>query len=267
MEGYELLDSGDLTKMERFGSVILKRPCLSAPWALKTKEKADGTFTRDPKGKWTLAKKIPRSWIISHDQVKMKLEPTDFGHLGIFPEHKIITDQLKTLDLEGKKILNLFAYTGYGSIFCALKKALVTHVDASKPSTLWAKENASLNGKDLSIRFIVDDVLKFLKREVRRGSSYDGIILDPPSFGRGPKGELFKIENDFVEMMRLIRDVFSEKGLFIALSCHTPGYLPSTLKTMLLEMQLHNNIQTDEMVLESKKGKDIAVGCYALWKR
>jgi len=264
MDDYELIDSGDLTKIERFGPVVLQRPCLSAPWSLNSR-KVDGTFTREPKGKWSLSKKVPRYWIISHNGVKMKIMPTDFGHLGIFPEHKIITDQLADLDLEGKKILNLFAYTGYGSIFCALKKALVTHVDASKPSTLWAKENASLNGKDLSIRFIVDDVLKFLKREARRGNKYDGIILDPPSFGRGPKGEVFKIEKDFVQMLRVLKEIFSKEGLFIALSCHTPGYLPSTIKTMFLEMGFKDNIQADEMVLEAKKG--IAVGCYALWKR
>jgi len=267
MEDYELLDSGDQKKIERFGSIILERPCLFAPWDLKTKNRVDGIFTREPKGKWTFLKKVPSSWVISHFGIKMKLIPTDFGHLGLFSEHKMICDKLSPLNLEGKKILNLFAYTGYGSIFCALKKAIVTHVDASKPSTLWAKENASLNGKDLSIRFIVDDVLKFLKREARRGNRYDGIILDPPSFGRGPKGEVFKIEDDFVEMMRLLREVFSKEGLFIALSCHTPGYLPSTLQTMFSEMGLSKNIEAGEMVIESEKGKSIAVGCYALWKR
>lgn len=266
MDEYELIDSGDGQKIEKFGSYIIQRPCLSAPWSLKVKIKPDATFTREPKGKWQFVKRVPSSWIISYKKLKMKISPTDFGHLGIFPEHQMLFDELESIDLKGKKILNLFAYTGFASIQFALKGAEVVHLDASKPAVLWAKENAALNGDNLSIRFIIDDVLQFLKKEIRRKNTYDGIILDPPSFGRGPKGQLFKIEKDFIELMRLVKGVLSKGASFVALSSHTPGFLPTTLKNMLEEIGL-KNASVDEMVITSKKGRSISVGCLAIWKK
>jgi len=272
MNDYQLIDSGEEQKLERFGPYVIQRPCFSAPWKPLLKKPwnlVDAAFSRstDKKEKWSSKKSLPKSWVIDHVGVKMKISPTDFGHLGIFPEHSIVCDQLDKMNLKGKKVLNLFAYTGLVSIYSALKSATVTHLDASKPAVQWAKENAQLNGKELSIRYITDDVMQFLKRENRRNSVYDGIILDPPSFGRGPKGQVFKIEKEFSPLMELLRPLLAKKDSFVVLSSHTPGYMPSTLTTMLEELSPKADIEDYEMKIESEKGRSVSVGCYAVWKR
>lgn len=271
MNDYELLDTGWEKKWERFGPYIIQRPCFAAPWRPQlsdAKKKVDLAFSRDGKEKWTIhTRSLPESWVIEHSGVKLQISPTDFGHLGIFPEHQIVCKELEELDLENKNILNLFAYTGLVSIYCALKGASVIHLDASKPAVLWAQKNAALNGKNLKIRYIIDDVIKFLQREVRRKNYYDGIILDPPTYGRGPKGEVFKIEKEFVPLMQLVKELLGDKGSFLFLSSHTPGYLPSTLKTMVWDVTTGGEIKADEMALFSKNGKNVSLGCYALWKK
>ena len=270
---YELIDSGNDKKLERFGSIIIERPCFSAPWEPLLKEawqKKDLTFFRDgaKKESWAYSnKKIPNSWEIEHGSVKLKVSPTDFGHLGIFPEHKVVCEKLSKKELENKTILNLFAYTGFVSIYCAINGANVVHLDASKPSVLWAQENARLNGSNLPIRYIVDDAIQFIKREIRRKKIYDGIILDPPTYGRGPKGQVFKIEKEFSYLMNQIHLLLNKKSSFLCLSSHTPGYLPSTLQAMIEQDNKGGTTEADEMRLISKKGKSVSVGCYALWKK
>src|SRR3569832_2195063 len=195
---YQLLDSGAEQKLERFGQYLLSRPCSQAVWktALSPGEwkKADATFTREPANKW-MGTTLPASWVVEHQGIRFKLMPTDFGHVGMFPEHALLWTWMRNRIKQGSQILNLFAYTGGVTLAAAQAGAEVCHVDASKTTVAWARENCALNELEKApIRWIVDDVIKFLQREVRRGRTYDGIILDPPTFGRGSKGEVFKIE-------------------------------------------------------------------------
>ncbi|HSX12529.1 MAG TPA: class I SAM-dependent methyltransferase, partial [Rhabdochlamydiaceae bacterium] len=200
---YSLLDSGNQQKLEKFGDFLIVRPCAQALWEPKLKEEvwagADAHFSRDGGNRWTLKRALPHSWQVELKGLLFKISPTDFGHLGIFPEHHLLwqwaAKQIRKE--ESPQILNLFAYSGGATLALAKAGAQVCHLDASEKMVKWARENARLNQLDEApIRWIVDDALKFLKRELKRGKRYDGIILDPPSFGRGNKGEVFKIEHD-----------------------------------------------------------------------
>ena len=214
--GYELLDSGNFQKLERFGEVVLSRPCAQAVWRQtlppNTWQKATASFFRDGGNQWRGRDRLPSTWDIGVDGTRFQLSSTDFGHLGIFPEQR---DQWKRIreacgDYQKKhnraaRVLNLFAYSGGSTLAAAHGGAEVCHVDASKGMVDWARKNATLNGLDEKpIRWIVDDVTKFLEREYRRERTYDLIILDPPSYGRGAKGEIFKIENDLPPLLSLI---------------------------------------------------------------
>ena len=182
--------------------------------------------------------------------------------------HKLVQDRL----LKGKapRVLNLFAYSGLASLFTAQAGAEVCHVDSSKGMIDWARENIAINNLTKApVRWIVDDVIKFLRREAKRGQTYDGILLDPPSFGRGKKGELFKIEEHLSELLRLCKQVLSKDPLFFLLSCHTPGYTPVSLKNILLQVMKvrENQIESGETLLESPKDKIFSIpsGSYARW--
>jgi len=184
---YQLLDSGDGQKLERFGEYTLLRPCAQAVWRSSAKFSADAVFTREEK--WVFHKKLPKSWTVMHGGVEFQIAPTDFGHLGLFPEHADLWEWMRPFIQKKSRILNLFAYSGGVTIAAAQEGAEVCHLDASKGMVDWARENASLNQlQKAPIRWIVDDVLKFLKREKKRKSLYDAIILDPPTFGRGSQG-------------------------------------------------------------------------------
>jgi 23S rRNA (cytosine1962-C5)-methyltransferase len=198
--------------------------------------------------------------------VKFKISPTDFGHVGVFPEHALLWKWMKGKIVEGSHILNLFAYSGGASIAAAQAGAKVCHLDASKAVVSWARENVALNGLEKApIRWIVDDVIKFLHREIRRGVKYDGIILDPPSFGRGSKGEVFKIERDLRVVLELCRKLLSEKPLFTILSSHTPGYTPLVMKHLIEQMTegLKGTAESGEMVIPGPL--DLPSGTYARW--
>lgn len=231
---YELLDSGDGMKLERFGDVIVARPETQALWKkLKPElwETADAIFAfGESKGAWNIKTKVPESWELSHGPIKFLARLTNFKHTGIFPEQEPnwvwIKDQVKKLDKPN--VLNLFGYTGIATLAAAEAGAFVTHVDASKQSLDWAHENAKLsNIPEDKIRWILDDVLAFVKREVRRGAKYDGIILDPPAFGRGAKGEVWKIEEDFTPLLESLKEIFSDKpGSFFLVNGYAAGYAP-----------------------------------------
>lgn len=273
MNTYSLIDSGDKEKLEAFGPYVFSRPCGCALWGktLSREEwqKVHGSFSREPKGKWEFKKKVPDSWIIDIEPIKLKASVTDFGHVGIFPEHQVIWKYLEKKSLKDLNILNLFAYSGAVSIVAAMKGANVVHLDASKPMLLWAKENVQLNDlKNPSIRYIIDDVIKFLKKEQRRGNKYDGIILDPPSFGRGPQGEVFKIEEDISLLLSLCRSLLSSNPAFVVLSSHTPSFFPTVLQNLLIDMMkgLKGNITSDEMIIQAQKGLSISLGSYAIWE-
>ncbi len=259
MSDYELIDCGSGQKLERFGSFVLIRPCAQALWtpALSKKEweKADATFKRLPKAVWSHDAKVPTSWNIEHKNLKFALERTDFGHIGLFPEHSLLWGWIQTqLDEEEDfSLLNLFGYSGATSLFAAKCGAKVCHLDASKKTVEKARENAALNQmQDHPIRWIVDDAIKFLRREQKRARLYDGIILDPPSFGRGARGEVFKFEEDLPLLLELVRSVLSPNAKFVLMTCHTLGVTPVVLQNILRQFFPKSEIEVGELTLESK---------------
>ena len=242
---YQLLDSGGFQKLERFGDVVLARPCAQAVWQplrpAAEWRRATATFSRDDGNQWLGREKLPTTWVIDVDGVKFQLSSTDFGHLGIFPEQR---DQWRRIAQHcamfraqhgrAPKVLNLFAYSGGSTLAAAQAGAEVCHVDASKGMVEWARKNAALNQlADKPIRWIVDDVTKFLERELRREHHYDLLILDPPSYGRGAKGEVFKIENDLPPLLALLARLLSAEPLGVLLSCHTPELTPVALHHLM----------------------------------
>lgn len=247
---YTLLDSGRFQKLEAVGPYRIVRPAAQAVWSPRLDDRlwnqADAHFTRfsGGDGRWEIRNRnLPESWTIPMPSVgQMVIKLTDFGHLGIFPEQhqnwcrlsQIITQAKSQTPDRPLQVLNLFAYTGGSSLACALAGAHVTHVDASKTSVQWAKDNAGASGLGQApIRWLVDDVSKFIAREVRRGSKYHGIILDPPSYGRGPKGETWKIEDMLGELLKNLKEILADDFKFILLSSHSAGYTPLSLTNMI----------------------------------
>ena len=261
---YQLIDSGEGLKLEKFGEYSLIRPCPQALWQKersKDWEKADAEFSRE-KG-WEQRRKLPSDWKAEVGGVKFKIAPTDFGHLGVFPEHSMLWEELSPL-APGAQILNLFAYSGGATLALAKAGAKLCHLDASKGMVDWARENAAINQLEKApIRWIVDDALKFLKREVRREVRYDGILLDPPTFGRGSQGEVFKIERDLVTLLDLCRSVLSKSPRFVFLSCHTPGVTPLVLQHLTGQIFKDARIETGEMMLNSPGALPIPSGSFA----
>jgi len=262
---YSLIDSGDQKKLEQFGKVTLVRPCGQALWKpLLKKWESDASFSREEKEGWTGS--LPKDWICELEGLKFKLSGTDFGHIGIFPEHSFLWKAAANEIQPGSRILNLFAYSGAATFALAKAGAEVCHVDASQGMVNWARENAVLNElEDKPIRWIVDDVMKFLKREIRRGRKYDGILLDPPSFGRGAKGEVFKIERDIHALLSLCKELLSERPLFVICSNHTNTMTPIVMGHLLEEV-FGKNVDSGELLLKAEKGRDIPTGTYARWR-
>ena len=247
---YELIDCGDFSRVERFGKIIIDRPCPQATWASKVTDfEYDVFFDRNGKeAKWDGAENFAGFWEIQvGEKVRAELRFSKNGQVGIFPEqldnwHWIqekVSNKLPLLAGEGRgevvKILNTFSYTGMATLFASTENTEVVHVDGAKSAISWAKKNAEISGKSANkIRWIHDDVLKFMAREVRRGNKYDGIILDPPAFGRGKKGD-WKISRDLPELMRLVAELLSEKPLFVILTCHAPEHFSSENFAKILE--------------------------------
>lgn len=231
---YELLDSGENMKLERFGDIIVARPETQALWKkLRPElwEQAHAVFAfRDKKGAWDMKKPVPDSWELKWNDTRFTAALTGFKHTGIFPEQAQNWEwtKMQIEKLEQPKVLNLFGYTGIASVVAAQAGAFVTHVDASKQSLDWAHDNARRSGvSEDRIRWVLDDALAFVKREARRGASYDGIILDPPAFGRGAKGEVWKIEEAFPELLESLKEIFSNKpDSFFLLNGYAAGYAP-----------------------------------------
>lgn len=264
---YQLLDSGSEQKLERFGDYVLARPCSQAVWKPSLSpadwKKAHATFTREPANKWVGAP-LPASWEVEHQGIRFKLMPTDFGHVGMFPEHGLLWNWMRERLRPGMQVLNLFAYTGGATLAAAKAGAEVCHVDASKTTVDWARKNCALNNLEKApIRWIVDDVIKFLSREVRRERFYDGIILDPPTFGRGSKGEVFKIEKDLSEILRLCFSLLSKNPAFVILSSHTPGYTPLVLHHLLKQARDDGKIEMGELTIPGPL--ELTSGSYARW--
>lgn len=247
---YQLLDSGGFQKLEQVGPYRIVRPASQAVWRPRLPDSewasADAIFTRysGGDGRWEVRnRKLPESWVIEVAGLgALRIRLTDFGHLGIFPEQHENWLKLSTLIDERRhslpegelRVLNLFAYTGGSTLAAARGGAQVVHVDASKTSVAWARENAEAAGlATRPIRWLVDDVQKFVAREGRRGSKYHGVILDPPSYGRGPRGEAWKIEEMLPELLAGIRQILADDYVFLLLSGHSAGYTPVALANLL----------------------------------
>ena len=271
-DDYELIDSGDGRKFERFGAYTLVRPCSQAMWHprdIATWRTASATFDREDGNRWHGRSALPKEWTIETAGIRFKLSGTDFGHLGIFPEQREQWKWIRGMVGEwgmgnGERgrasVLNLFAYSGGSTIAAAQGGAEVCHLDAAKGMVQWARENAALNGlQDHPIRWIADDAHKFLRREVRRGRRYDAVILDPPTFGRGANGELYKIERDLQETLGLVRDVLSAKPLFVLFSSHTPGLSCRVAENVIRQaFPACRSVEAGEMLL----GDDCPSGVY-----
>lgn len=272
--GYELVDSGNERKLERFGGFTIARPCSQAIWRPSLPESvwngADAHFDRERGLNWHGRERLPDNWEIDVDGIKFRLSSTDFGHLGIFPEQRMSWKWLREVSLArkgGASVLNLFAYSGGSTLACALAGCELCHLDASQSMVDWARKNAELNSlKSHPIRWIAEDVHKFLNREIKRGRRYDGIVLDPPSFGRGARGEVYKIERDLPLTLSLCRRLLSDRPLFILLSAHTPGITPLVMEHLLEDAfgDLGGNRQSGELLLTGKDGvRPLPSGCYA----
>ncbi len=238
-QDYRILDTSDGEKLEMWGKYSLIRPDPQVIWKPEKKhpfwKRADAGYKRSSSGggKWS-ENKLPESWTVSYGELKFLIKPMGFKHTGLFPEQATNWDWFSELIKNARrpiKVLNLFAYTGGATVAAARAGASVCHVDASKGMVATAKENARLSGLgDAPIRYIVDDCKKFIEREIRRGNKYDGIIMDPPSYGRGPTGEVWKIEENIDSFVDLARQVLSDEPLFFLLNSYTTGLSASTMK-------------------------------------
>jgi 23S rRNA (cytosine1962-C5)-methyltransferase len=282
---YRLLDTGNFQKLETFGPHRFIRPAPQAIWskslAKEEWDKADGEYQyfkgKESGGEWNLFRKLPKEgWSIGFQDLKFMIRPTGFGHIGLFPEQALnwiwISEQIKNSGRSEVNVLNVFGYTGASTLACARAGAKVTHVDASKASVTWAKDNLELSGLgERSVRWIVDDAMKFLGREHKRGRRYDAIIMDPPSFGRGPNGEVWKIENTLSDLMEQCKNILSEDPLFFLLTTHSPGFSALTMKNMLqiyLAEEREGVFSTDEMfIYDTGSNLHLPNGFYARWQK
>ena len=276
---YKIIDAGNGEKLETWNGIVLRRPDPQAIWSIeKTSdwEKYDGFYHRSNKGggNWEFNKKLPEYWTVSYNNLIFKVSPTNFKHTGLFPEQAANWDYMMEKIQNSKrkiKVLNLFAYTGAATIACAKAGAEVTHVDSAKGMIDWAKENAALSGvSDTGIRYIVDDCLKFVLREARRGSKYDAIIMDPPSFGRGPSGEIWKFEEKICELIEASIDILSDEPLFLTINTYTTGIsktvMENILKLTIAKKFPNGTIEADEIGLPIEKNNLILpCGIYARW--
>jgi len=264
---YAVLDAGGGNKFERWSNVTLLRPDPQAVWPMEApRRNVDAHYIRSSSGggHWGYAKKLPESWEIRYRELSFIVRPTGFKHTGLFPEQAVNWDWMasvvKKADFPKERpfrALNLFAYTGGATCALAAAGAEVVHVDAAKGMVAWAKDNAAASGlADKPIRFIVDDVMKFVLREQRRGRTYDGILMDPPSYGRGPSGEMWKIENDLYPLVEECVKILSPEVKFFLINSYTTGLAPSVL-TSVLKVALKGrggSIAADEVGLPIERG-------------
>jgi 23S rRNA (cytosine1962-C5)-methyltransferase len=292
LEGYELVDSGEGMRLEKFGEYLLARPDPAVLWKKSLPEsewkKADAEFTRsvEDKGSWSIRGKMPEKWLMQYQpaaaqnktnsEISFYAKLTPFKHTGVFPEQvsnwDFISKQLAAKGAGAKqiKLLNLFGYTGIPSILAAKLGAQVTHVDASKPSIGWAQENMLASGlPENSIRWILDDALKFVKREVRRGAVYDAIIMDPPAFGRGAKGEVWKFHEQFPELLHEAAQLVKPESFkFIIINAYAVSVSALLLKNMLedfagqAKLPASKNIDYGELVLEQNNKRKLSTGIF-----
>ena len=275
---YEVLDTSDGEKLERWGDYLLIRPDPQVIWSSDKKnpgwKKPNAHYHRSHSGggEWEFFK-LPDEWTIRYRELTFHLKPFRFKHTGLFPEQAVNWDWFSTLIRRANrpvKVLNLFAYTGGASLCAAAAGASVTHVDASKGMVGWAKENASASGlADRPIRWLVDDCVKFAEREIRRGNTYDAIIMDPPSYGRGPKGEIWKIEDNIYPFIQLCSKLLSKDPLFFLVNSYTTGLQPAVLSYMIqlaVTSRFGGTVQASEIGLRVKdSGLVLPCGASGRW--
>lgn len=276
---YELLDASDGERLERWGDIILVRPDPQIIWKTQKNDKlwkeAHARYHRSQSGggHWERLRQMPESWQISYGVLKFNLKPMGFKHTGLFPEQAVNWDWMsEVIRRAGRpvRILNLFGYTGAATLACVAAGAHVTHVDASKGMVAWGRENAALSGlADRPMRWLVDDCGKFVLREQRRGNTYDAIVMDPPSYGRGPGGEVWKLEDQIYPLLLECAALMSEQPLFFMVNSYTAGLSPSVMGYMLdsiLTPRLGGRTQADEIGLPvTQSGLVLPCGATAIW--
>ncbi len=276
---YELLDASDGERLERWGEVILIRPDPQIIWKTPREhpmwKRAHARYLRSNTGggRWEEYRTVPGMWKIKYRELTFQLKTMGFKHTGIFPEQAVNWDFVMKKIREANrpvKVLNLFGYTGAATLACASAGAEVCHVDASKGMVAWARENAAASGlSDKPVRWLVDDCVKFVQREQRRGSTYDGIIMDPPSYGRGPGGEVWKLEEQLYPLVQLCVPLLSKDALFFVLNSYTTGLSPSVMAYLLgtlLQTQFGGSVSADEIGLPvTQSGLVLPCGNTAIW--
>lgn len=280
-QDYKIIDTSDGEKLEKWANVVLIRPDPQIIWKTEKKTalwgKAHAHYHRSKKGggQWEYIKKIPQSWQIKYKDLSFNIKPTGFKHTGLFPEQAVNWDfMMEKIKKAGRPInvLNLFSYTGGATLACAKAGASVAHVDASKGMVAWARENARLSGlEDKPVRWLVDDCEKFVLREIKRGRKYDAIIMDPPSYGRGPGGEVWKLEDSIYDLVNICVKVLSDNPLFFMLNSYTTGLSPSVMAYLLGETvgaKYKGKVFADEIGLPvEKSGYALPCGSTAIWQR
>jgi len=270
---YELLDFGNRRKLESFGGIIVDRPCPAAQNVPHTDlwQSATAHFDSERKPKWRHTKPLTDTWQVRFEDQTFELQSTPSGQVGIFPEQSVNWEFLKKKlsSRDSPKVLNLFGYTGGSTIAAALAGAEVVHVDSAKSVVTWARRNAELSGlADAPVRWIVEDAIKFVAREVKRGNRYDAIVLDPPSYGHGPKGEEWKLTRDLFDLLGECKQLLSEMPALFLLSCHTPGFgapeLSAALSTCLFG-SCGAGVKTRDLALTTADGRRLFAGHAAYW--
>jgi 23S rRNA (cytosine1962-C5)-methyltransferase len=280
-EMYQLLDFGDGRRLERFGTLCLDRPCPGAesvvPAAPNRWAEADARFVRTDaqEGHWVEQHALPERWTIRHGAVTFELKRTEFGHLGVFPEQAACWDwiaeqvaQLRQGD-EPFRMLNLFAYTGGSTLAAAAAGAEVTHVDSARNVVAWARRNAELSGlAESPVRWIAEDAVKYVERERKRGRQYDAVILDPPSYGHGPKGEVWRLDKDLPKLLVMCGELMATRPRFLLLTCHTPEFGPERLAKMLEETLRYGDagaFAASQLALPAATGRTLPSGVLVRW--
>ena len=275
---YSIIASGDGMKLERWNDVYLLRPDPHVIWPERIQMSAykslNAIYNRSESGGggWKILKKMPQEWTVSYGDLNFLVKPMGFKHTGLFPEQAVNWDRMRELISNAGRpvnVLNLFAYTGGATVACLAAGASVCHVDASKGMVERAGENVRLSGlKDKPVRFIIDDCKKFVQREIRRGRKYDAIIMDPPSYGRGPNGEMWKIESELYPLVELCTEVLSDNPLFFLINSYTTGLQPMVLKnilTLTVGSKFPGELEAYEVGIKTEEGIDLPCGASGLF--
>lgn len=281
--GYALIDSGNGKRLERFGDYTLARPDPQALWLAhlpqETWNNADAVFDETTgKGKWSIRTKIPEKWLMQWEDISFYAKLTPFKHTGVFPEQSVNWEWLQQQIANSKwhiennkkpNILNLFAYTGIASLVCAGAGAQVTHVDASKPTIGWARENQAASELEAKpIRWILDDAVKFVEREIKRGVRYDGIIMDPPVYGHGPDGQPWDFTKDFPRLMEVCKQVLSDQPLFVLVNAYAVSASAIMLENVLTDYlkPLNGIVESGELALKEENSERLlSTGIFGRW--